>query len=271
MARLAVLSDIHGNRVALEEVLRDLDQRDIDAVVCLGDIVGYGPESAACVGLVRRACRLAIRGNHEDGVLAADLAQGWNPIARAGIAFARRTLSPSDMAFLSSMPASFSVAGLLLAVHDSPIPNDHGMSYLRTTADAADAFLWQREPICLVGHTHVPACFSTTTPSAVRPHTEDITAFATSRASDAANRQDAFESTETTQVVQLIKGSRTIVNPGSVGQPRDRDPRASYAVIDLKRMSVEFNRVAYDITEAMRRTREAGLPEILSERLAVGA
>lgn len=271
MARLAIISDIHGNRVALEEVLSDIDQRNIDAVVCLGDIVGYGPESAACVDLVRRTCRLVIRGNHEDGVLANELGNGWNPIARAGIAFARRTLSPADLAFLSSLPASFSVARVLLAVHDSPIPNDHGMSYLRTATDAADAFLWQREPICLVGHTHVPACFTTTATASRRPHVEDITTYAIASTDELGNRERAFEATETTQVLQIANASRTIVNPGSVGQPRDRDPRASYAVIDLNRMEVEFNRVAYDIEEAMRRTRAAGLPEILSERLAVGA
>ncbi len=275
MARLALISDIHGNLVALEEVLRDIDQRDVDAVICLGDIVGYGPESAECVALVRHACRMVIRGNHEDGVLAAESsgesARGWNPIARAGIAYARRTLSSDDCAFLASLPASLSVAGLLLAVHDSPIPNDHGMSYLRSATDAADAFLWQREPICLVGHTHVPAFFSTTAAATTRPHPEDIRSVVLCAGADDAAHLGSVASQESTQRVKIARQSRTIVNPGSVGQPRERDPRASYAILDLARAAVEFNRVAYDIDEAMRRTRAAGLPEILSERLAIGA
>ena len=146
-----------------------------------------------------------------------------------------------------------------------------GESVRRANAIPADAFLWQREPICLVGHTHVPACFTTTATASRRPHVEDITTYAIASTDELVNRERAFEATETTQVLQIANASRMILNPGSVGQPRDRDPRASYAVIDLDRMAVEFNRVAYDIEEAMRRTRAAGLPEILSERLAVGA
>lgn len=266
MARLAIISDIHGNRVAFEEVLRDIDRRDIDAVLCLGDIVGYGPEPSECVQMVRSSCRLAIRGNHEDGVLAGELSKGWNPAARAGIAYARRVLSAADKQFLTDLPASFSVAGLLLAVHDSPIPSEHGMNYLRTVKDAADAFFWLGESICLVGHTHVPACFTTTARGATRPHLEDI-----SVVTPAPGVDDGSLQTSAVESVILPRDGRAIINPGSVGQPRDRDPRASYAILDLDRSVAEFQRVAYDVEEAMRRTIAAGLPGILGERLAIGA
>jgi len=267
MARLAVISDIHGNRVALEEVLRDIDHQDVDAVLCLGDIVGYGPEPAECIDLVRRNCRLSIRGNHEDGVLDRGSAEGWNPIARTAIAYTRKVLADADLDFLSGLPASFSVSKLILAVHDTPVPNEHGMSYLRASRDAADAFFWIRESICLVGHTHVPACFRTNTGASVRPHVEDVeTAAVSSEIS-----QETLDAAEASRAVRLPREGRTILNPGSVGQPRDRDPRASYCVLDLSRSVVEFRRVAYDIEEAMRRTIAVGLPTVLGERLALGA
>ncbi|MFM7261176.1 MAG: metallophosphoesterase family protein [bacterium] len=270
MARLAVISDIHGNRLALEEVLRDLDRRNVDAVLCLGDIVGYGPEPSECVRMVRRTCRVAIRGNHEDGVLARESARGWNPVAQAGLAYARRVLSASDLAFLAELPASFAVGRTLLAVHDSPVPSDHGMNYLRNARDAADAFFWLRDRICLIGHTHVAACFTTTTAVGTRPHPEDLHAIA----SLVANGESAVEDWSASALVETVElpaEGRAIVNPGSVGQPRDRDPRASYAIIDLERSVAEFHRVAYDIEEAARRTIAAGLPSVLGERLAIGA
>jgi predicted phosphodiesterase len=269
MARLAVISDIHGNRVALEAVLRDLDRRDVDAVICLGDIVGYGPESSECVRLVRNSCRVAIRGNHEDGVLARESGRGWNPVAQAGLAFARRTLTDADKAFLAKLPSSFSIQGTLLAVHDSPVPSENGMNYLRDVQDAADAFFWLRESICLIGHTHVAACFVTESAPNVRPHVEDLQLLTPNGTAGSVSQE--WSETCLVESISLPRKGRAIVNPGSVGQPRDRDPRASYAVVDLNRLAVDFHRVCYDIEEAARRTIEAGLPAVLGERLAIGA
>jgi predicted phosphodiesterase len=270
MARLAVISDIHGNRVALEEVLRDLDRRNVDVLLCLGDIVGYGPEPSACVRLVRQTCRVAIRGNHEDGVLSRGSSRGWNPVAQAGLAYARRELSDGDLEFLASLPASYGVGRTLLAVHDSPVPSEHGMNYLRTAGDAAEAFFWLREQICLIGHTHVAACFTTTAAAGQRPHPEDLEAHPSLVAHADASGVDWSESA-LVDSFEIPAAGRAIVNPGSVGQPRDRDPRASYAIIDLDRAVAEFHRVAYDIEEAARRTVAAGLPGVLGERLAIGA
>ena len=140
------------------------------------------------------------------------------------------------------------------------------MNYLRTVKDAADAFFWLGESICLVGHTHVPACFTTTARGATRPHLEDI-----SVVTPAPGMDDGSLQTSAVESVILPRDGRAIINPGSVGQPRDRDPRASYAILDLDRSVAEFQRVAYDVEEAMRRTIAAGLPGILGERLAIGA
>lgn len=278
MSRLAVVSDIHGNRVAFEQVLRALDRRAVDAVLCLGDIVGYGPEPSECVALVRRTCRLSIRGNHEDGLLSGSLDRSWNPIARAGLAYARRVMSPEDASFLRELPASFSIARVVHAVHDSPVPSDDGMDYLRDVEAASQAFRWVEEPVCLVGHTHVPACFTTDRKASdARIDPSEVMDLSPGRPRPARGTCDpeapigslGFEVVP--EIVELREGSRCIVNPGSVGQPRDRDPRASFAILDLARGCVEFHRVAYDVAEAMRRAARAGLPGILGERLAVGA
>ncbi len=261
MARLAVISDIHGNLVAFEEVLRDIDSARVDAVLCLGDTVGYGPESKECLALMRRACRLAIRGNHEDALIDDAQMPLWNSVARTGIAYARRTMTHDELEFVAELPGSFSIAHVAFAVHDSPVPSDAAHGYLRTAEDAAFAFRGVSEPICLVGHTHIPGCFSTisrTDCQVVAP--EEVTLF---------TPQDP--EVGGVMMYDLSRFGRTIMNPGSVGQPRDGDPRASYAIVDLEHSLVEFRRVAYDIELAARRFRAAGLPEATFERLALGA
>lgn len=258
MARLGIISDIHGNRVALEAVLREVDRREVDALVCLGDIVGYGPEPAACLAIVRRTCRLVIRGNHEEAVLQPGWVAAMNAVARVGIEFSRRQLSEDDVETIRRLPASFSISRTVLGVHDSPAPAEFGSRYLRGVADAAEAFEWFEEPFCLVGHTHVPMCV--TTPVEAREGIvtpDDIEVRGITEAQG--------------EVFALPERGRAIINPGSVGQPRDRDPRASFAVLDLGRGTVEFPRVEYDIAEAMRRAERAGLPGVLGERLAIGA
>lgn len=257
--RLAIISDIHGNRVALEQVLRDCEVRNVDAIFCLGDVVGYGPEPAECLSLVRANCKLCIRGNHEDALLHPETMKGWNAVARAGIAFARRTMSAEALAFVGGLPSSFAISETILGVHDSPVPSEDGMTYLRTKQDAAEAFGWFSERFCVIGHTHVPACFSTRVKTA----------------RDTIGLDDVDErpvhGKDARCVVELPRLGRCIINPGSVGQPRDRDPRACYAVIDLGRNSLEMHRVEYDVAEVLRRSLAVGLPGQVGERLAMGA
>ncbi len=259
MPRIAIISDIHGNRVALEQVLRDCEVRNVDAIFCLGDVVGYGPEPSECVSLVRANCKLCIRGNHEDALLHPETMKGWNVVAKAGIAFARRTMSADALAFIGSLPSSFAISETILGVHDSPVPSEDGMSYLRTKQDAAEAFGWFSERFCVIGHTHVPSCF--------------VTRVKTAR--DTIGLDDVDErpliSNDGRSTVDLPRLGRVIINPGSVGQPRDRDPRASYAVIDLGRSVLELHRVEYDVAEVLRRSLAVGLPLQAGERLAMGA
>ena len=274
MPRLAIISDIHGNRVALEQVLRDCEVRNVDAIFCLGDIVGYGPEPAECLALVRSNCRLSIRGNHEDALLHPEVTKSWNPVARAGIAFARRTMSPDSLAFVGSLPSSFAISETVLGVHDSPVPTEDGMTYLRTKQDAAEAFGWFGERFCLVGHTHVPSCFTTGVKSArdsigvtdVAEHDLHVHGHSVQGHSIQGHSIQGHSI-----VIELPKAGRSIINPGSVGQPRDRDPRASYAVLDIGRNLLELQRVEYDVAEVLRRSLAVGLPPIVGERLAMGA
>ena len=274
MPRLAIISDIHGNRVALEQVLRDCEVRNVDAIFCLGDIVGYGPEPAECLALVRSNCRLSIRGNHEDALLHPEVTKSWNPVARAGIAFARRTMSPDSLAFVGSLPSSFAISETVLGVHDSPVPTEDGMTYLRTKQDAAEAFGWFGERFCLVGHTHVPSCFTTGVKSArdsigvtdVAEHDLHVHGHSVQGHSIQGHSVQGHSI-----VIELPKAGRSIINPGSVGQPRDRDPRASYAVLDIGRNLLELQRVEYDVAEVLRRSLAVGLPPIVGERLAMGA
>ena len=293
MPRLAIISDIHGNRVALEQVLRDCEVRNVDAIFCLGDIVGYGPEPAECLAIVRANCRLSIRGNHEDALLHPEVTKTWNPVARAGIAFARRTMTPDSLAFIGSLPSSFAISETLLGVHDSPTPSEDGMTYLRTKQDAAEAFGWFGERFCLVGHTHVPCCFTTTVKSArattglddIEEHDVHVHDLAHDLAHDQNQTHDPAPGRPHTiapqdgltsasghrRVIELPASGRAIINPGSVGQPRDRDPRASYAILDLGRNILEIQRVEYNVAEVQRRSLAVGLPPIVGERLAMGA
>jgi len=245
MARIAVISDIHGNLIALDRVIADVRSRRVDRMVCLGDIVGYGPDPKECLDIVRQYCDGIVAGNHERGVTEPDLAVNWSPLAKAGIEHARAQLTSADMAELERLPMSFTMGSEVLGVHDSPEPSEHGMNYLRNANDAADAFFWLRESICLVGHTHVAACFVTECAPTTRPHIEDLQLIVPGASNEAVSQE--WSETCLVESISLPRQGRAIVNPGSVGQPRDRDPRASYAIIDLEKSVVDFHRVCYDI------------------------
>jgi predicted phosphodiesterase len=270
MARIAVLSDIHANIFALERVLADLRARGIDRTVCLGDVVGYGPDPKECLDLALGACDVVIAGNHERAVLQPSLAAGWVPLAQAGLDHTRAELAPSDIAAIAAMPATFTFGDQVLGVHDSPVPNDKGMHYLRGKSDAVHAFHWLEHAVGLVGHTHVPACFATTLDHDDVVTSRDIDLFPIARRMLGAT-QEFRGSFVGSAEFELPRFGRAIVNPGSVGQPRDGDARAAYAILDLEAFTIEFRRVAYDVARARARFEETGLPVAAGERLALGA
>ncbi|MDT8324586.1 MAG: metallophosphoesterase family protein [Bacteroidota bacterium] len=231
--RLAIISDIHANLEALTAVLEDIHHRQADRIVCLGDIVGYGADPAPCVGLVRSHADICVLGNHDAAVFAAHQRAYFNPFALAAVQWTVGRLSAEDVAFLRGMPYRISLENMLF-VHSAPrAPEewDYVFSGMEARMQARHFF----ERLCFVGHSHIPGVYPLD--SGVREYTPD---------------------------------DRFLINVGSVGQPRDRDWRSAYGLLDTVAGSYESRRVAYDVDTAMRKIRDAGLPVRLAERLRSG-
>ena len=243
MADIAIISDIHGNFAALEAVVRDLDARGCTEIYCLGDVVGYGASPNRCVDLLRERRAICIQGNHDVVAVGLESSEEFNADARKAADWTADTLTPANAAFLRQLPATRVTRRRALLVHGSP--------------DDRDEYLWEedelmaaargvrragRARVAFFGHTHLPVIAG-----------EDFAA-------------DADEDTHA-----LAPGRGWLVNPGSVGQPRDGDPRASYAVWNTDRNEVTFRRVVYDVGKAQDRIERAGLPRRLGTRLLVGS
>lgn len=239
--RYAILSDVHGNLEALRAVLADAREH-ADGYLCLGDVVGYGADPSPCVDLVAERCEGVVAGNHEHAVAGLIGLDWFNPWARAGVEWTRGRLAPEAQAWLAQLPLVREVEDATL-VHASPA-NPEEWDYLVSDEDGFAAFGAFTTRVCFVGHSHVPRAWVQ---------------------GSWGHEHDAVPHT-----VSLEPGCRYIVNVGSVGQPRDRDPRAAYALWDLDARSVEIRRVAYDVATARAKIVDAGLPRFLAERLAEG-
>ncbi len=240
--RLALISDIHGNLEALSAVLRDIERAGADEIACLGDVVGYGCDPAPCLDLVSRTCRIKLMGNHDAAVLGQTSIDAYTIAARVAAEWTKEVLSDRDLDILRSFTLDHRVADALL-VHASPY-EPAGWHYILTTAEASVAFGNFSERLCFHGHSHIPGIF-TEVPLGLPRH-------------KAAHTFDPHEE------------SRYLVNIGSVGQPRDEDPRACWVRYDTEQRSVEYNRVEYDISQTQAKMTEAHLPQALVNRLAVG-
>lgn len=239
--RYAVLSDVHANLEALRAVLADAEGR-VDGVVCLGDVVGYGADPVACVETIGARVEALVAGNHDHAV-AGRLEFAWfNPHARAALDWTLARLSDDHRAWLAGRPLVTCIAEATL-VHASP-RNPDEWDYLLSPDDGWEAFAAFDTRVCFVGHSHRPAVWS------LGSSGPDF---------DASPSRVTFES-----------GRRYIVNVGSVGQPRDGDPRAAYAVWDADARTVTLRRVAYDVEAARRKIQAAGLPRRLADRLTIG-
>jgi predicted phosphodiesterase len=241
--RLAVLSDIHANLAALDAVLADLDaQPPVDGIWACGDLVGYGPQpNEVLARLVERGAR-AVLGNH-DGAAVGRVDVGWfNDAAAAAIRWTAEVLTDESKAFLGGL-AEREQDGDLTVVHGSP--RDPIWEYITTASVAAANFDAFATRICLFGHTHFPMVYGQT-----EGGTREMTGEATGPAP--------------------LPAGRLMLNPGSVGQPRDGNPDSSYLILDLSPETIEFRRVRYDVPATQARMREAGLPRWLVERLEIG-
>ena len=244
--QIAIVSDIHSNVIALETVLDALPAHD--QLWCLGDTIGYGPRPNECLAYMCERATHVLTGNHDLACLGEVSLDDFNALARQANTWNNRQLLPELRAFLHARPAMLTVEPGATLAHASP--RDPIWEYILDIETALDNLPYYSTNICLVGHTHVPTIF------AMQTGLED--------------HQVRFEVGQAGQVVDLQPGARYIFNPGSVGQPRDGDPRAAYALWDTTAGSVRFERIAYDIAGTQRQMREARLPAMLADRLSNG-
>lgn len=238
---IVLISDIHANLEALEAVLAVVDARRPDRIVCLGDVVGYGASPNECLDLVRRRCGLVLLGNHDAAASGGPEAARFNIYARVAAEWTAKTLTRENREFLQKLPLTATESGYF-CVHASPAtPRD--WEYLLDRFDAEPQFAYFTEPVCFIGHTHQPAAFL---------------------ADPGGARQLALAG------LKLDPSRRYILNVGSVGQPRDHDPRACFVVFHDASGEVEYVRVPYDVEAAQAKIRAAHLPEVLATRLATG-
>ncbi len=240
--RILVISDIHANLTAFEAVLADA-AGEWDRIWFLGDLVGYGPDPNECVALLQEHDHLALSGNHDWAVLGKLDIENFNFDARNAVLWAREVITPASVAYLDALPPQCQ-EGEFNLVHASP--RHPVWEYIIDTSTAADNFEYFTGDYCLVGHTHVPVVFAYQQPGLAEMF------------------QPVYN-----RVLHLRK-TRYIVNPGSVGQPRDADPRAAYALLDVEKKTWVYKRVSYDVAATQARMRAAGLSERLAARLAYG-
>jgi diadenosine tetraphosphatase ApaH/serine/threonine PP2A family protein phosphatase len=244
--RYFVISDIHANLEALETVLALSRDVVFDRMLLLGDLVGYGADPNAVVERVRAIEPFAvIRGNHDKVGSGVERADGFNAVARSAIRWTYDTLTPENREWLAALPAGPVVIDDLIEIcHGTPFDED---AYVFDDLDALRAMNAADRRLCLFGHTHVQVGY--------RLWKEELSI---------VTPDDPQSS-----VVKLAEG-QYLLNPGSVGQPRDGDPRAAYAIIDTDTMELDLLRVEYPVERAQARIMEEGLPEVLAQRLALG-
>jgi len=245
--KYAIISDLHANLEALEAVLADM-QPHADAVICLGDIVGYNANPNECLELVQNVCDVVIAGNHDQAACDLRLYDDFSEYAKEAMHWTREQLTPAWKQYLCSLPNTATFGGCWLAAHGSPRDTDE---YLFHELHFQEAFAYLSEYTpevrgCFIGHTHLPMIWECTQAGLVRP--AELTSLR----------------------VALHPMRRYIINPGSVGQPRYGSPEASYILLDDQALTVEFRFVDYDVATAQEKIYDAMLPLPLAERLALG-
>jgi diadenosine tetraphosphatase ApaH/serine/threonine PP2A family protein phosphatase len=241
--RYAIISDIHGNLEAFRAVLEDVASEHSERIVCLGDIVGYGANPKECIDLASDISDLCVAGNHDWGAAGKTSLSNFNSAAQAAIEWTVSQLTTAQVHFLSSLPLSVE-EGLFVITHASPV-SPQEWNYIFSTYEASISLQAIERRACFVGHSHVPAIF-------YRDHSGNVS-----------------YTTSFSEVV-LQEEKRYLINVGSVGQPRDNDPRAAYGILDADNQTFALRRIRYDITSAQEKIIAAGLPPVLAERIGFG-
>ena len=247
--KYAILGDIHGNLEALEAVLAACRELGVEKYACIGDVVGYNANPKECMDILRGLGNDlvgVVKGNHDEYVSNGKETLGFNPLAAAAVEWTRKQLGPADMEWLRTLPYTLHCAlprfGRFQLVHGTlDIPSGWGYIFDRFSAETC--FQYQIFAICFMGHTHVPLAFEK---------------------NDLTITGGFYES------VQIAQNRKYLINVGSVGQPRDGDPRAAFAVFSPEDSIVQLYRVEYDVATTQQKIIDAGLPQCLADRLAVG-
>jgi len=239
--RYGLFSDVHSNLEALEAVLKAVEKEGVDQLLCAGDLVGYGADPSGCLSLLKEKGVHSVCGNH-DAAMTEKLDLEWfNPQARAALEWTSKQISPMERTALENLQFVWQNGDLTL-VHGC-LHEPEQFHYVLNLSDARESFRLQETPAVFIGHTHSPGIFI-----------QEGTGFSFQRISEWL----------------LNSRCRYLVNVGSVGQPRDGDPRACYCVYDTQTRTVQLRRVSYPIEQAQAKIRRAGLPEFLADRLAYG-
>ncbi|MCU0862725.1 MAG: metallophosphatase family protein [Planctomycetes bacterium] len=244
--RIGILGDIHANAEALRAVVDALQRERVDTWVQVGDIVGYGPEPSVCIDIVRELGCIVCLGNHDQAVIGELDTAYFNNFARAAIHWTAPRLRPQDLEFLRSLKHVVRQPPFTVVHGTLHLPEQFG--YVISAVEALDSLDHQDTRLCFVGHSHVPAIYL---------------------------RRDAAPNeihmvTHSEAEISYRGFDRVLINVGSVGQPRDEDPRAAYGLVDTDLEIACVKRVHYDIAGVQRKIRAAGLPEVLADRLALG-
>jgi predicted phosphodiesterase len=244
--RYLILSDIHSNLDALNAVLQFVRRKRWDRVVCLGDLVGYGANPNQVIDTLRRTRPFtAIRGNHDKVCSGIEEGEMFNRIALEAALWTRKKLTRFNLRWLRELPRGpVAIDGRFSIAHGTPVDED---AYIFGEIEALNVFRNTTDSLCFFGHSHFPVIF------ALWP--DSITTILT--------RGSSFH-------IRLQEGVRYLINPGSVGQPRDGNPKTCFALFDSKARAVTIYRVGYSISSAQRRIRRAGLPRPLADRLGIG-
>lgn len=242
--RYAIFSDIHSNLEAYEAALNVMAEEKVDRYICVGDIVGYGANPKECINITRELIKgkgcICVAGNHDSAAVEMTPILSFNAFARQAVVWTRKMIDQADNEFLSTLPLLRGEVDFIF-IHAS-LDRPDEWHYVYTLDEAYKNFELFLEKICFIGHSHIPVVFK------------------------ADKHFEYFVS----PLVKIEEGFRYIVNVGSIGQPRDRDPRACFVIYDTENCSLEYKRVRYDIAKAQTKIIQAGLPEIMAARLAVG-